>query len=88
MPWWENSKKCQKKSQSHQGKSFSNVYISDMVVFYSFIMHFSHNFSNWISNLRPNMMYNMIKNQFFLHQALHYSQNYNYTLNHDYKFKL
>jgi hypothetical protein len=27
------------------------------VVFYLFILHFSHNFFNWISNLRPNMTY-------------------------------
>jgi len=59
-----------------------------MVVFYRFILHFSHSFSNKISNLRPSMTYNMIKTQFFLHQTLDYSQIYNFTLEHDYKLKI
>jgi hypothetical protein len=59
-----------------------------MVVFYRFILHFSHNFSNKLSNLKPNMTYNMIKTQLFLHQILHYSKIYNFILDHYYKFKI
>jgi hypothetical protein len=77
-----------KKGANHaKVKVLSKDYIFHMVVFYWFIVHFSHNFFNWISNLRPNMIYNMIKAQFVLHQTLHYNQIYNFTLNHDYKFK-
>jgi len=57
-----------------------------MVVFYWFIVHFSHNFSNWITNLRPKKTYDIKKNSILLHQALHYRQIYNFALNH-HKFK-
>jgi hypothetical protein len=77
-----------KKRTSHiKVEVLSEDCIFHMVVFYWFIMHFSHNFLNLISNLRSNMTYNIIKTQFVLHQALHYSQIYNFILNHDYKFK-
>jgi hypothetical protein len=69
-------------------KVFSKDYIFHMVVFYWFIMHFSHSFSNWISNLRLNITYNMIKIQFcFASIFTLQSQNYKFTLNHDYKLK-
>ncbi len=54
-------------------KPFSKHCIFQMVVFYWFILHFSHNFKNWISNLRPNLTCNMVETQCFWHQALHYS---------------
>jgi hypothetical protein len=49
---------------------FSEDCIFHVVVFYWFILHFSHNFLNWTSDLKLNMAYNMIKIQFFLHQPL------------------
>jgi hypothetical protein len=74
------------KANHDKVKVFSKDYIFHMVVFYWFIVHFSHNFSNWITNLRPKKTYDIKKNSILLHQALHYRQIYNFALNH-HKFK-
>ncbi len=51
-----------KKTANHaKDKILFKDYIFHMIVFYWFILHFSHSFKNWISNFRPNMRYNMIK---------------------------
>jgi hypothetical protein len=43
-------------------KSFPRTTFFHMVVFYWFIMHFSHSFSNSMTNLRPNIIDNIKKN--------------------------